>query len=584
MFDPMQYARQRLDSWFNALTRVGLNVHKNAFTFQADARLADQTLEDLYNQDPYAAVICNIFPEEATRQGFALKLGSAEVETATMARLNALGGVEKLKEAWTWARVFGGGAVFVGADDGQDPREPLREDAIRSVRFLTALDKRELVPQAWYRDPLDARFGEPRTYRFVRNGGGGGSDTREVHESRIIRFDGAVTTRRERARNNWWGLSELQRVYTCLQQFNGAYASTSTLMQELSQGVLSIRNLANLLVQDKNDALKKRFEAMDMARSIGRSVLIDADGEKYERVESAAFSGLPDTIDRFMFYLSGASTIPVTILMGQAPAGLNATGDSDVRNFYDRTRTKQQTTLKPKLLRLVDLLLLAKDGPTRGQLPASRGVEFAKLYQMTPSEEANLRKTVAETDGINIDKGITTADEVAVSRFQPSGWSMETTIDLDARKAAMDADASDPTTGDAPGGDHADAAAAVLAKVAAREIPRDAGVALLVSSLGMAQERAEAVMGETGKSFFTAPEPGHAAEMDALRAQNKNLVASHRATRGLLARVIERNKKGELVVGNIIARDPTATEEGDTLEEGDVVAVPADPNAPEGGA
>lgn len=153
---------------------------------------------------------------------------------------------------------------------------------------------------------------------------------------------------------------------------------------------------------------------------------------------------------------------------------------------------------------------------------------------------------------------------------------METTIDLDARKAAMDADASDPTTGDAPGGDHADAAAAVLAKVAAREIPRDAGVALLVSSLGMTQERAEAVMGETGRSFWTKPDPAHVAELDATRSENAALKRSQTSTKAMLARVLERNRNGQLVLGNVIAADPTDTEAGDVLEEGDVVAVPAD--------
>lgn len=572
---PLAAAMTRFDSWVNALTRVGLDYGKNAFTFVNNGRLTDQMLEDLYNGDPYAATICHVFPDESIRQGFALKLGSPEVETATKEALDGLGGVEKLAESWTWARCFGGGVVFVGADDGQDPAEPLREDAIRAVRFLTVLDKRELMPQRWYTDPLDARFGTPKTYRFAVSGGGGGTDTREVHQTRLIRFDGARTTRRERARNNGWGLSELQRTFTALQQFNGAYASSATLLQEASQGVLSIKNLYRLLAQDKDDTLKKRFEAMDMARSIGRSVLIDADGEKYERIESGAFSGLPDTVDRFMFLLAGASRIPVTILMGQAPAGLNATGDSDVRTFYDRTRTMQISTLKPRLLRLVRLFLLAKEGPADGRLPPTLNVEFAKLYQMTPKEEAELRKLVADTDGVNIERGIVTAEEVAISRFRKEGWSMETQIDLDARKAAMDADADDPAQGDAPGGDHADAAAAVLAKVAAREIPRDAGVALLVSSLGMTPEEAEAVMGETGRSFWTKPDPAHVAELDATRAENAALKRSQTSTKAMLARVLERNRNGELVLGNVIAAEPTDTEAGDVLEEGDVVAVPA---------
>jgi hypothetical protein len=45
-------------------------------------------------------------------------------------------------------------------------------------------------------------------------------------------------------------------------------------------------------------------------------------------------------------------------------------------------------------------------------------------------------------------------------------------------------------------------------------------------------------------------------------------------------RLPERNRNGELVLGRIIADKPTETEEGDVLEEGDAVAVPAGPEAP----
>jgi len=578
MFEHLTAAAVRIDSWFNALTKVGLDYNKTAFSFVRAGRIDDTTLEGLYNEDPFAARICDAFPEEATRQGFTLKLGCAEHETATMARLDALGAVEKLKEAWTWARVFGGAVVFVGADDGLPADLPLNEGQIRSVRFLTVLDRRDLQPQSWYTDPLNPRFGSPETYTFTVSGGGGGTDSRTVHQSRLIRFDGAPVTRRERLRNNWWGGSELNRTFTALQQFNGAYASSATLLQEASQGVLSIKNLYRLLAQDKDDTLKKRFEAMDMARSIGRSVLIDADGEKYERIESSAFSGLPDTVDRFMFLLAGASRIPVTILMGQAPAGLNATGDSDIRTFYDRVRAAQLTALKPRLLRLVRLFLLAQDGLTRGQLPPTLDVEFNPLYQMTPKEQAELRKLVADTDGVNIDKGIVTAEEVALNRFRPGGWSMETVIDLDARRAAQAADASSAAEGDGGAdGDQTERIAAIVAKVAGRELPRASGVALLVSSLGMLPEDAESVMGETGRSFFTKPDPAATTELDSLREQHAALRKSHQGTRQMLTRVLEKNKRGELVIGSPIARAPTATEEGDTLEEGDVVAVPTEP-------
>ena len=37
----------------------------------------------------------------------------------------------------------------------------------------------------------------------------------------------------------------------------------------------------------------------------------------------------------FLQVAAGAADIPVTRLLGQSPAGLSATGESDTRNYYD---------------------------------------------------------------------------------------------------------------------------------------------------------------------------------------------------------------------------------------------------------
>lgn len=153
---------------------------------------------------------------------------------------------------------------------------------------------------------------------------------------------------------------------------------------------------------------------------------------------------------------------------------------------------------------------------------------------------------------------------------------METQIDLEARKAAMEADASDPTAPD-EAADH-DQVMAVIARVASREIPRDSGLALL-ATLGLSAEDAEATMGETGRSFFTKPDPAAVTELDALRAEAAKLKASNEGHKAYTARVIQRAKEGGLELGAFTAKAPTETNEGDTLEAGDVVAVPADATA-----
>lgn len=590
MFDALRRAVRRTDSWLNTITNVGLNRGRNAMLFRATSSdyLDDVTLEQLYELDGIAARIVRAPCVHALRRGFTVSTGDPQTDTAIKARLEDLDAVNALRKAWQWARLYGGGAVFIGADDGRDPREPLDVNSISSVRFTVDVDRIELIPQVWETDPLSARFGKPRVYQLVRNATGGGAQNASVHASRVIRFDGVEPTKRRRQTLQGWGDSVLQRVYVDLQQARGAYAAVAGLMHEASQGVFKMKDLMLMMAGDRDDTLKRRMEAMDMARSVARAILIDADGESYERVEVGALTGLVEAMDRFTNMVSASSEIPVTVLMGQAPAGLNATGESDIRSWYDAVEAEREAMLRSRVEHMVRLLLRAKDGPTGGVEPAGWKVTFPPLWQPTPSEEADLRQKVAQADQVYVTIGALTPEEVALNRFRTEGWSPDTTIDLEARESALKSGATageGEDTGEggagspeAPAGSGAssgapdtDAVTSIIAKVAAREIPRDAGVALLRAHVG---EQAESVMGEAGKTFFTTPEPGHAEELAKAREELAQAKRSQMSAKAMLARVLESNRKGELVVKPI---GPAGEKAAEDIEPGDMVEVTEEP-------
>lgn len=564
----------RADSWSNLVTGIGAATGRLDFQFTRELRIDDETLEDMFHGDPYASRIVRAVPEEAMRRGFTVSCGDPAIESEITAALDTLNVLQKVTEAWTWARLFGGAALFIGADDAQDPSLPLDMNNIRAVRFVTVLDKREIFPAKWFRDPLSPYFGEPETYRFVRSGSGG-TDSREVHATRIVRFDGAVTSRRRRRQNNSWCESELQRIITKLREFNGNSAAASTLLQDASQGVFKIKDLMTLIAQDKQDVVRKRLQLMDMARGVARAIMLDAEGEDFQRVESGIATGMADLVDKSFLLLAGAAEIPVTILFGQAPAGLSATGDSDIRWFYDRINTARTNSAKPRIERIVRMFLRAKNGPTAGVEPSAWSVEFPSLYQLTDAEDADLRSKQATIDTQYITAGVLTAEEVRASRFRREGYSTETSIDDDSTLGADPGELGDVATGAVP-----EEALDVVKRVAAREIPRDSGLQAIMAAMpGLAIEQAEKIMGEAGKTFFTVPDPTAQPELEQLRAENAALKRSVQGLKNYNARIVQRAKDGGLELGGLVDRPPTEVAEGDELEEGDVVAVPADPAA-----
>jgi len=190
---------------------------------------------------------------------------------------------------------------------------------------------------------------------------------------------------------------------------------------------------------------------MDETRSVARAVLLDAgDGgtspaESFNR-EATTFTGIADILGLEMMLVACAADMPQTELFGRAPAGLNATGDSDTRKWYDTIASDQTRKLQPKLIRWYTLLAKAKDSPIKLAKDAKINIKFHPLWSPTDAEQATVDLTRAQMDVAYITAEVVTAEEVAIDRQE-----LYPSMDVDARTAAMKAGQShDPYPDDEP--------------------------------------------------------------------------------------------------------------------------------------
>ena len=72
------------------------------------------------------------------------------------------------------------------------------------------------------------------------------------------------------------------------------------------------------------------------------------------------------------------------------------------------------------------MMFAAKAGPTSGQIPDDWRIVWPPLDEPGEKEQAETRKSVAETDALYLDRGVRTPDQVARSRDGSAGWSGET--------------------------------------------------------------------------------------------------------------------------------------------------------------
>lgn len=375
----MNWRRWVTDGWINSLTGLGTGRDKaTSAVFSRQRRLALQTLSDLYHFDDLAATLADAIVLDAYRPGFELKSDNGDLDVGELGDIVRNFDVARhTRMAAIWGRVFGWAAVFVETADGF-PEEPLPENV--QLLGLSVVDAQ------------DAAYVEA-TDTYIVNG-------QTVHPSRLIVFEGLPTSRRERRRNAYRALSVYERAWSALQDVNTAWDSVSHMFTDMSQSVLKMRGLIDTISSQNEDAIQTRVEMTDKVRSVARMLVLDAESEDFS-VVSRDLAGPASLLPLVWQRLAAVGRMPVTRLMGMSPSGLNATGESDVRLWYDSVEAYRTDELDPQVTKLVRLIL----SPVLAD-PMDVYLEWGPLWQMDPTQEATLRNSVAATDVAYINAGV----------------------------------------------------------------------------------------------------------------------------------------------------------------------------------
>uniref|UniRef100_A0A6M3J7U8 Anti-CBASS protein Acb1-like N-terminal domain-containing protein n=1 Tax=viral metagenome TaxID=1070528 RepID=A0A6M3J7U8_9ZZZZ len=439
-----QDATTRLDGWANMATGLGYSRDKRTWGQYLDvALLDDDQVENLYAGDDLAARIVDALPEHALRGGFDVVYAGDNDDVTDIRRqieqeLKRVDAMEKVASALCWGRLYGGGALLLGADDGSgDTDGPLDDLTVTRLRFLNDLERRDLRPYSWYDDPREQDYGHPEIYELTPIGysRSGGVTITTIHESRLIATYGQRTPRRYRQRNSGWPLSVLQRVHEVLRDFEQVFGSVGNMLLDCSQGILSQKGLIRAIGAMGAAAIEARMASIDTYRASNRMLVLDADGETFSYIERG-FAGVDALLGLFMLRMASAARMPVTVLFGRSPAGLNATGESDLETWYAEVMSYQEHVVMPMIERIVRIIAVSLGSPD----PESWSVTFPSLWIEGPKATAERSKIVADRDVAYISAQVYEPEEVALARS--SGLDAEIVIDEDSRRAQLDMDRS----------------------------------------------------------------------------------------------------------------------------------------------
>lgn len=412
----------------NPVSGLGTSRDKAAYTAVSRPReLTTEELDILYEHNHLAARIVDTPPNECARRGWKISVAEAEEQVDPFEdELNRLGLKNALKEADTWSRLYGGGAVLLGLNDGQEWSEPVNEASLLNVEFLRVVDRWELYPVDMERDFRSPHYGLPRTYRIQAHGIDAKDVPPVVHADRVLRFEGVQLPRRLASFRQYWGGSIVQRVWEAMANYGVVRGSAASLVHEFELGIWKVKNLSKILSGARGmEKLANRLLAAAMSKSNVGAMMID-DGEEFSKVSSSV-KGLAELWKRYAEDLASAAEMPLTLLQGQAPGGLS-TDDAGGRTYwYDMVSARQSAKYEPHIRRVCNLLSLSKQGPTNGQ-QVEFSVEFLPLEEPTEQERAQTEKTVAEKDALYLDRGVLAPDEVRESRYGGTRWSQDTVL------------------------------------------------------------------------------------------------------------------------------------------------------------
>lgn len=443
------------DGWSNLITKSGFtNRDKRTGATIEPANLSRDDEKMLYRHNAIAARIVDLLPVEAMREGYDIRVEEDEDMSEELEREHRrLKVSETVLQALKWQRAFGGAVILLGANDVQaDLSLPLNEANIQTVESLTVFEPSECSVHEWQNDPMKPDFGDPLFFQIFPKvmGVGAAKILNRIHRSRIIWLPGSITDRIRMVEKRGFGDSVLERCWFALRDFGLSWDAATILLQDFSQAVFKVQGLANAMASDKEGLVLARMAALDMSRSVLRALLLDAGeaggegSEEFER-KSTPTTGLPELLDKVSLFLAANAGIPVALLMGQPPSGLQSTGDADIQFWYNNVKTYQESDVKKALTRITEVLCLAKKGPAKGKIPEFC-IEFRPLWQPSEKEKAETRALVAQSDVAYLTAGVLTADEVRRSRFGGDKYSMETVAEGDMMPSeAVDMGAEDST-------------------------------------------------------------------------------------------------------------------------------------------
>lgn len=356
-------------------------------------------------QRPEYRHVAGIWAAESTRKWISLK-GPDEKVSRLTERLKELDIRGKFRELIEHDGFFGRAHLYVDVErvsrNSRELSKPLLLDPGKigkgGLKGFKVVEPMWCYPGPYNSSsPLHPDYYRPRSWYVMGD---------EVHRSRLLTFAGRELPDLLKPAYVFAGLSLSQMIKPYVDNWLDARQSVAGMLRSFSTMVLGT-DMDQILGGGGAETLLKRAQLFSNNRDNQGLFIIDKDGETLTNV-SAPLSSLDKLQAQAQEHIASVSGIPLVVLLGVTPSGLNASSDGEMRAFYDKVMAMNERCVRAPLTTVLSIIQLDE----YGAVDPSITFEFEPLYELSEAEQATVRKTDADTDAVYISSGVVSPDEV----------------------------------------------------------------------------------------------------------------------------------------------------------------------------
>ena len=375
-------------------------------------------LAQLSTQSEYRNM-CERPGDECTRKWIKFKSKSNTDKTERIKTIEAamvrMGIRDLFRDADNWDNQFGRAQLFIQLKD-ETPEElttPIFLDPRKITRGsllgFTLIDPMTTYPFAYNAtDPKDRNYYRPTSWYVM---------AQKVHASRLLTFVSRPLPPMLRPAYNFGGVPLAQMAMPAVNNWLVTRDNVNKVIQNFRTTALGTE-MGDALAGGSGRKAIARAKSFVVGRDNQGLFLYDKNKEELKEINTTLAS-LDKLQAQAQEHMAAPSNMPLVVLLGITPTGLNASSEGEIAVWYDYIANRQEKLHRPHLEVVQKLIQLSE----LGDIDEDIDFDFVTLHQLSDEAKARIRKSTSDSD----------AQYVAVGAVEP----------LEVRKKL----ASDPDSG-----------------------------------------------------------------------------------------------------------------------------------------